>query len=188
MFLLDTNVLSEFTKKRPNRHVLAWADWATSSHRLAIPFGAVFELQRGIESLRLRNPSRAHDLSRWLNEVLETDMVFLAMDAAVARTYASMTTVPSLRHLWVPSPQNHRRGPGQDLAIAATAIVYRIPVVSMDVHDFLRIHAHFELPGLFNPIEETWEVPMKRDLVKGPSARIDVRSLETPSQHLRCCA
>ncbi|MER9468960.1 hypothetical protein NKI82_24020 [Mesorhizobium sp. M0482] len=63
MFLLDANVLSEFTKKRPNRHVLPWADWATSSHPLAIPFGAVFELQRGIESLRLRNPSGPRSLT-----------------------------------------------------------------------------------------------------------------------------
>ncbi|NGO50602.1 type II toxin-antitoxin system VapC family toxin [Allomesorhizobium camelthorni] len=157
MFVLDTNVLSEFTKQIPDPIIMGWVA-ARSPTELAIPFGALVELQRGVELLRRTNPARAHQLSRWVDDLLETDMPFLKADAAVARLYGEMNVVPELRHLWVLHRPSQRRGPGQDLLIAAAAIVHAAVVATVDVLDFLTINKYFRLPGLFNPRSQAWEI------------------------------
>jgi hypothetical protein len=47
---------------------------------------------------------------------------------------------------------------GADLAIAAIAIAHKAFVATGNGGDFLLIHQHFALPGLFDPFEGKWLV------------------------------
>jgi toxin FitB len=156
MYVLDTNVLSALAHKRPNPKVVDWVGSLRAP--IAIPFSAVFEIQRGISMLKSKDESRAASLAKWLKSLLESDVMFLAMDAAVAQVYADMTLIPALQDLWVPC--RNAKKPGQDLAIAATAIAHRAVVASMNTKDFVRIDRYFRLRGLFNPDCGRWDIPL----------------------------
>lgn len=168
MYVLDTNVLSQFALKRPCPQVTAWLHEMHSG--LAIPFGAVIEIERGIWDISVRDPTKASELSRWLQSLLESDIPFLGMDSAVARLFAQMTAVPALNNLWVPTLTKKRFRMGQDLSIAATAIVHSIPIASMNVRDFLYIHRFFRLPGLLDPQQGRWLIPPPHGDRRQPTA------------------
>ncbi|MFE0014096.1 PIN domain-containing protein [Mesorhizobium sp. NPDC059054] len=162
MYILDTNIVSEFQRQKPNPQVLSWLA-AAPARSLAISFSAVFEVQRGIESLAQRDSCRASELSQWLDELLETDIHYVDADARTARLYAAMTSVPSLSDLWMPRKDSKKQAPGQDLLIAATAIACGAVVVTINVRDFVRIDRHFPLPGLFNPVTSSWIIVPHRE-------------------------
>lgn len=157
MYLLDTNIICELTRRKPNPHILAWLE-SVAGEPITISFSAVFEIQRGIENLRGRDPEKAGELQHWLERLLASDIPFLPMDADTARFYGMMTSAPALRDLWVPDSKAKRPKPGQDLAIAATAIAYDIPIATRNLKDFVRIDRQFPLPGLFDPVTREWKI------------------------------
>lgn len=156
MFALDTNVASELSRKRPHPIVARWV--TENDIPLAIPFACVIEIQRGITMLQQRNVTRSLELQAWLERLLKSDISFLPMDEDTSKLYARMTLVPGLKDLWTQSPQAKAAKINQDLAIAASAIVHRAVVASMNTKDFLRIDRHFPLPGLFDPASNQWSV------------------------------
>lgn len=158
MFLLDTNVLSELSREKPNPRVVTWIESAPEGS-LAMSFSAVIEIQRGIANVEGRKPSKAEELRRWLEDLLDSDITFLPMDAETARLYAVMTMVPALRSFWVPDAGAKNPKLGQDLAIAATAICHDAVIVSLDVGDFARINRYFALPGVVDPEQGEWAIP-----------------------------
>lgn len=91
-----------------------------------------------------------------------------------------MTSVPALKNLWVPAPRAPRPKLGQDLQIAAISITYHVPIASPNVKDFKSIHAHFPLPGLFNPLSGTWAIP--HDKMQPPDSGLATADgrIETP--------
>ncbi|WEX11686.1 hypothetical protein [Chelativorans sp. AA-79] len=157
MYVLDTDVLSQFALKRPNRQIINWLQNTTAG--VAIPFGAVIEIERGISNIAVRDRARSEALRSWLQSLLESDIPFLGMDAAIACLYGRMTSVPPLKRFWVPASNIKKPKLGQDLSIAATAIVHAAPIASLNAKDFLYIHRFFRLPGLFNPQQERWLIP-----------------------------
>jgi hypothetical protein len=70
-----------------------------------------------------------------------------------------MTTVSDLSGFWLDRAKDPRLRFGCDPEIAATAIVHGLPLASTDVTDFMRIHQHFPIPGLYCPIGGRWHVP-----------------------------
>lgn len=161
LYLLDTSVLSEFTLKEPHPSFRIWI-LAVPERALAISASALIETQRGIEKLKASNPGRAAELDSWLTALLaRTDVRFLPMNPRAARLYGRMTAVPALKNLWVPDAHAKRPKLGQDLQVAATAVAYQVPVASVNVKDFLQVHAHFPLPGLFNPHSSNWVIPCR---------------------------
>ncbi len=64
-FLLDTNVISETTKRQPSPAVLAWVE-AQPIDTLYTASLAIAELRSGID--RLVDPARKSDLARWLEQ------------------------------------------------------------------------------------------------------------------------
>lgn len=64
-FLLDTNVISELMKRRPNRNVAAWVD-ATAEDLLYVSVITVGEVRKGIDLLSDADPKRAA-LQSWLD-------------------------------------------------------------------------------------------------------------------------
>jgi toxin FitB len=171
MFLLDTNIVSELSRKRPHQELLEWITHIGDP--LAISFSAVVEIQRGIENVSTHAPEKAHRLCAWLTDVLESDILFLPMDAETARIYAVMTMVPSLECLWAPDPQSKRPRPSQDLAIAATALRYGAVVATANPRDFVRVHQVFSLPGIFDPKTATWYT-LERDGGAPPASNRNV--------------
>lgn len=158
-YVLDTNVVSELIRKKPHPNVVGWI--AKKDTSLAIPFGCVIEIQRGITMLQLRDVARSLQLQEWLDRLLMSDMAFLPMDADTSKLYARMTLVPDLKDLWTQSPQAKAAKINQDLAIAASAIVHRAVVATTNTKDFLRIDRHFPLPGLFDPASKQWSIMPK---------------------------
>lgn len=64
-YLLDTNVISELRKLRPDPNVATW--WAAvSSAEVFISSLTIGEIRIGIERLRHKDPDRADRLDEWL--------------------------------------------------------------------------------------------------------------------------
>lgn len=133
MYLLDTNIVSELRKRRPNPKVVAWIEDIEDPdlHLSAVTIG---EIQAGIEVTRNQNPVKAEELEVWAGQVADSYNV-LAMDAACFRRWAKLMHRPSSTVY-------------EDAMIAATALVHDLTVVTRNVRDFSR----FEVPVL-NPFE-----------------------------------
>ena len=58
MYLLDTNVISEFRKTKPHGAVIAWLR-SVGSNDLFIPAVVIGEMQAGVERTRLQAPEKA---------------------------------------------------------------------------------------------------------------------------------
>ena len=66
--LLETNVISEMRKKRPDPNVWTWFG-SVSSADLYLSVMVVGEIRRGIEALRSRDPERAEQTEAWLASI-----------------------------------------------------------------------------------------------------------------------
>jgi toxin FitB len=125
-FLLDTNVISETTKRQPSAAVLAWVD-AQAIDTLFTASLAMAELRSGID--RLGDPARKAELARWLERkvrpffatrIVEPDeAVWIAMLGILERAKANRRTLPVT-----------------DLIFAATAERHDMVVVTGNVKDF----------------------------------------------------
>ena len=121
MFLLDTNVVSELRKSRPNPYVVAWLESAHENdlHISALTLG---ELQAGVEITRGQDAAKAAEIEAWIDRVAESWSV-LTLDTAVCRCWARLM---------------HKRQDDllQDAMMAATALVHGLTVVTRNLRDF----------------------------------------------------
>lgn len=134
MYLLDTNVVSEFRRPRPHPRVLEWID-KIPDHRLFVAAVTVGEIQTGIEITRERDIEKAEEISRWL-ETIVADYNVVPMEALDFREWARLK----------------RRKPVDlftDAMIAAMARVRRMTVATRNIRDFRR----FEV-DTHNPFED----------------------------------
>lgn len=69
-FLLDTNVVSEIRKKRPNRGVERWFD-AVAASELFVSVLVLGEIRQGIERLARRDSDQAEVFERWLEQLVD---------------------------------------------------------------------------------------------------------------------
>ncbi|KAA1419168.1 type II toxin-antitoxin system VapC family toxin [Nocardioides humilatus] len=122
-YLLDTNVLSDLRRGRPE--VVAWTH-QHSDDDFAISAVTLMEIERGIRLLERRDPHQARPLRGWLEAqvIPEFDGRTLPVDGAVALCAAA---------LHVPDPM-----PSEDAYIGATAITHRLTLVTRNVADFAR--------------------------------------------------
>lgn len=133
MYLLDTNVISELRRPRPNGAVVAWLESAADRdlHLSAVTLG---EIQAGIELARDQDAAKADEIERWADQVAASYNV-LPMDAETFRIWARLM---------------HRRSDTlyEDAMIAATATRHKLTVVTRNVRNF----APFDV-ALLNPFK-----------------------------------
>lgn len=125
-FLLDTNVISEWTKPRPNRGVIDWLVSADED-RAFLSVITLAELRHGVE--RMAPGRRRESLDAWVqNDILVrfegrilgiTPAIADAWGRLMARAQA-MGRTPSVMDTW----------------IAATALVHELAVVTRNGSDF----------------------------------------------------
>ena len=123
MHLLDTNVLSELRKgRRTHPGVRAWAA-STAGERHFISVLSLGEIRKGIEILRRKSPDQCAAFERWIARLVQDyDQDILPVCPSVAERWGRLTAARSL--------------PVVDGLLAATALEYRLKVVTRNTFDF----------------------------------------------------
>ena len=125
-FLLDTNVVSELMKPRPNRRVIAWVD-ATAETLLHLSVITIGEVRKGIDLLRDHDPKRAA-LQSWLDRDVRIRFAgrLLAFDDGVAERWGQLEALARKRRLTLPTI---------DALLAATALHHGLTFVTRNTAD-----------------------------------------------------
>lgn len=123
-YLVDTNVVSEVRKRRPDPGVRRWfADTQASEIYLSVL--VVGEIRQGVERIRRRDVSAAAALDQWLAVLVERfDDRIVPISVAVAQEWGRLN---------VPEPL-----PAVDSLLAATALVNGWTLVSRNEADVAR--------------------------------------------------
>jgi len=121
-FLLDTCVLSETRRRRPDAGVLQFLTDADAV-QLYLSVLTLGEMRKGIEKKRLTDADASSRIAAWAQRI-ETDFAdrILPVDVAVARLWGDLSAAG--------------RAPVIDTLIAATALVHRLTVVTRNGEDF----------------------------------------------------
>ncbi len=126
MYLLDTNVISEFRKIKTGKADQNVASWASGVRASTLFLSAItfLELEYGTLLLERHDARQGIVLRAWL----EHQVIIAFAD----RTFPITTTIARVcARLHVPDPR-----PERDAMIAATALVHSMLVVTRDVADF----------------------------------------------------
>ena len=138
-YLLDTNVVSEWVKPRPNGNVIAWLAEA-SEDEIFISVCTFAELRFGVASMA-RGKRRDH-LDEWLRSDLPVrfDRRIVGIDVSIAVAWGDIQAR---------AKQKGRPVGPMDGLIAATAEVHGMTIVTRNTK-------HFEAVGvpLFNPWDD----------------------------------
>ncbi len=127
MFLLDTVIVSELRKTKPDAGVVRWTS-KQQDDQLFLSVVTLGEIERGIEKRRKGDPEFADALLAWLEDMtrLYADRI-LPVTPGIARRWGRLSA--QLGH------------DGGDLLIAATALTHGLTVVTRNT-------SHFEPTGV----------------------------------------
>jgi len=134
-YLLDTNVISEIQKGSSCHEAVRewWSAIDISEVYLSVLIPG--EIQRGIEKLLSKDPSRARRYESWLNSIIQGfEGRILAFDLDTARVWGTMTSKRTL--------------PLVDGLLAATAVTHNLTLVTRNTKDIQGIGVNY-----LNPFE-----------------------------------
>jgi predicted nucleic acid-binding protein len=125
-FLLDTNVVSELTKRRPNDRVVAWID-ATTEDLLYLSLITLGEVRKGIDLLPDGDPKKSR-LQVWLDRDLRIRFGgrVLPFDDGVAIRWGQVEALAQKRGLTLPTV---------DAQLAATALHHGLTFATRNTED-----------------------------------------------------
>lgn len=125
MFLLDTNVISELSKRAPNRRVASWLD-ENETEGMWTSAVTVAELLTGLADLP--DGKRKSDLTQLIGELL----------ARFAKSPVAFDNWAAEEYARIVSSRKSRGRPIEpfDALIAATAVVHNLTLATMNVKDF----------------------------------------------------
>jgi predicted nucleic acid-binding protein len=125
-YLLDTCVISEYTKKQPASSVLEWVAGSAESE-LFLSVLSIGEIMRGIE--RLSESQRKTELQTWLNDDLRARFGnrLVVIDVDVMLAWGALTSRLE---------KTGRILPFADSLIAATALRHNFILATRNVSDF----------------------------------------------------
>jgi predicted nucleic acid-binding protein len=125
-FLLDTNVVSEWVKPRPDPGVVAWLTDADEDH-VFLSVVTLAELRYGVA--RLADGARRRRLDAWLRDELASRFEgrIIAIDDKIADAWGGLVAA---------SEAAGRPIGAMDALIAATALTREFTVVTRDAGDF----------------------------------------------------
>jgi predicted nucleic acid-binding protein len=134
-YLLDTNILSETARKKPDPKLLAWVGRLRS---MVVPAVAVYEIASGIQ--RLPPGGRRAFLEEWLAELLGSGCDVVPFDRDAALACAALEA--EARH-------EHRTIETRDLFILAIAKSRALSIATRNLNHF----RGFGVP-LFDPFKD----------------------------------
>lgn len=118
MFLIDTNIVSEFMRREPSPDVIAWADTEAGFKISVVTYEElIFGLTR--KSLHIKR--------LWLDEFLTGHCEVTPITPAIAMAAGTMRGNFSARGI-VRDPS--------DMLIAATALLHQLPLATRNTPDF----------------------------------------------------
>jgi len=126
-YLLDTCVLSEFTRRQPDERVTHWLD-SLDEVKLFLSVITIGEIQRGIE--RLPDSRRKNELMTWLNDNLVERFSGRIFDLDIATLLLWGTLTARLETSGQPMSV-------MDSLIAASALYNNLILVTRNISDFL---------------------------------------------------
>ncbi len=125
-YLLDTCVLSEFARRKPEPKVIRWME-SVDEEMLYLSAITIGEIQRGIE--RLPESTRKTELLVWLNKSLIKRFGgrILPLDAQTMLLWGSLTARMET---------SGRPMPVMDSLIVATALQHNLVIATRNVADY----------------------------------------------------
>jgi predicted nucleic acid-binding protein len=126
-YLIDTCVLSELVRPRPDRHVIAWME-SCDEEAIFLSVLTLGEIQKGIE--KLAPGKRRNALQAWLDRDLRSRFAgrVVAIDAEVALVWGRVQA--SMERAGTPLPTI-------DGLLCATALAHNLTIVTRNTADFL---------------------------------------------------
>lgn len=127
-YLLDTNILSETIKKKPDNNVVSWLE-SVPQEQLYISVITIGEIRKGIE--KLPTSAKCQKLLHWL----ETELVswfhlhIIPIDIEIAEKWGYLMAA------------SKRPLPAIDSLISATALTHNLTLVTRNIADFKDVHA-----------------------------------------------
>lgn len=125
--LLDTCVISEYIKSKPNQIVIDWLDQQNETE-LFISIISIAEIQKGIFKIQDSQPQRALQLNAWLFSLEEQfSGRILEINSQVLKMWAEINGI---------SEAKGKKLPIIDSLIAATAAIHKATIVTRNTQDF----------------------------------------------------
>jgi predicted nucleic acid-binding protein len=124
--LLDTNVLSEVTKPRPNEDVLTWLH-ELDEDRTFISIVSIAEIRRGVALMDKGRKQEA--LDKWLTDDLPQrfENRIIPVEGLVARAWGDLMAL---------AKRSGRGLASMDGMIAATAVAHQLSLATRNTKDF----------------------------------------------------
>jgi len=132
-FLLDTNVISELAKARPNAKVIAWLGSIPSTD-LFLSVITLGEIRKGLEKKRMTSPQDAARLEAWFTTlVLRHRSRVLTFDAESADRWGQLMAL-------------HPTVPVEDSQLVATALQHHLTFATRNVRHIAKTGVPFVDP------------------------------------------
>jgi toxin FitB len=127
MYLLDTCVVSEIQRPRPDEGVREWLDGIDGAD-LFLSVVTLGEIAQGIEKVRAKDEGKAHALERWLTQLrVRFAQRLIPIDDVIADQWGRLNGR---------SLASGQQRPLSDHLLAATALVRGMVLVTRNTRDF----------------------------------------------------